>query len=214
MTPMRCIDWTHVYPTRNIAPMAHSKPQTRRSVGERVAPIELPTLAHGSIRVPDPQHAYVHLQFRRFAGCPVCNLHLHRFAQGHARLEAAQVRSVAFFHSSAELMRPYQGSLPFPVVPDPDRRWYRIFGVERSALAVVHRQVVWSALRGLVGAPSNPFAGGTDQTGLPADFMIDPDGTIAALHYGKHADDQWSLDELLELVATRAPTATTGAVIM
>jgi hypothetical protein len=86
-------------------------------------------------------------------------------------------------------------------VPDPERRWYRHFGVERSALAVVHPRVVWSALRGLVSAPSNPFAGGTDQTGLPADFLIDPEGTIVALHYGKHADAQWSLEEVLALVA-------------
>jgi hypothetical protein len=27
------------------------------------------------IQVPDPQRL-VHLQFRRFAGCPICNLHL------------------------------------------------------------------------------------------------------------------------------------------
>jgi hypothetical protein len=56
---------------------------------------------------------------------------------------------------------------------------------------------VWSALRGLVGAPSNPLAGGGDQTGLPADFLIDAGGVIVGAHYGRHADDQWSLDEVL-----------------
>lgn len=174
----------------------------RRSVGERLDPIELSTLAHGTLRVPGP--GLVHLQFRRFAGCPVCNLHLGRFAKGHGRLEAAGVRTVAFFHSPAELMRPYQGALPFPTVPDPERRWYRHFGVERSAFAIVHPQVIWSALRGLVTAHSNPLAGGTDQTGMPADFLIDSKGVIAAAHYGAHADDQWSLDEVLTL-ASRAP---------
>lgn len=94
-------------------------------------------------------------------------------------------------------MRPYQGALPFPAVPDPERRWYRHFGVERSAIAVVHPQVVWSALRGLVGARSNPLAGGRDQSGLPADFLIDSRGVIVGTHYGRHADDQWSLDEVL-----------------
>ncbi len=98
-------------------------------------------------------------------------------------------------------MRPYQGALPFPTVPDPERRWYRRFGAERSALAVVHPQVIWSAIRGRVGATSNPFAGGSDQTGLPADFLINSDGVIMGAHYGKHADDQWSLDEVLTLAA-------------
>jgi AhpC/TSA family len=179
--------------------MTGPDPKVRRSVGEQLAPIELSTLAHGSLRVPGPE--WVHLQFRRFAGCPVCNLHLRRFAEGHHRLAVAGVRSVAFFHSPAELMRTYQGALPFPTVPDPDRRWYRHFGVERSAFAVAHPRVVWSALRGLASAPSNPFAGGSDQAGLPADFLIDSNGTIVAVHYGKHADDQWSLDEVLALVA-------------
>lgn len=177
--------------------MTDPETHPRRSVGDRLDPIRLSTLAHGIVLVPGPAH--VHLQFRRFAGCPVCNLHLRRFAEGQARLEDAGVRTVAFFHSPAELMRPYQGALPFPTVPDPERHWYRHFGVERSALAIVHPKVMWSALRGLVSAPSNPFAGGSQQTGLPAEFLINSTGVIVAAHYGKHADDQWSLDEVLAL---------------
>lgn len=175
--------------------MANSDSDTRRSVGEFLDPFELSTLAHGTVRLPGT--GFTHLQFRRFAGCPVCNLHLRRFAEGQAHLANAGVCTIAFFHSPAELMLPYQGALPFPTVPDPERRWYRHFGVERSMLAVAHPQVVWSALRGLVGAPSNPFAGGSDQTGLPADFLIDSGGVIVGTHYGQHADDQWSLDDVL-----------------
>jgi len=181
--------------------MTHSESKTRRSVGDKLAPFQLSTLAHGIVDVPDS--TLVHLQFRRFAGCPVCNLHLRRFAEGQDRLQAADVRTVAFFHSPAALMLPYQGALPFATVPDPERRWYRQFGVERSACAVVHPQVIWSALRGLFDAPSNPFAGGSDQTGLPADFLIDSGGVIIALHYGRHADDQWSLDEVLDHAANQ-----------
>lgn len=179
--------------------MTETELRARRAVGERIDAIELTTLMHGTLRVPG--RSFVHLQFRRFAGCPVCNLHLRQFAAGHGRLEAAGVRTIAFFHSPAELMRPYQGDLPFATVPDPERRWYRHFGVERSAFAVVHPQVIWSALRGLVSAPSNPLAGGTDQTGLPADVLLDADGVIVGVHYGAHADDQWSVDDLLAHVA-------------
>jgi hypothetical protein len=180
-----------------LAGMTTRETSRRRTVGEQLAPIQLTTLAHGIIAVPAA--STVHLQFRRFAGCPVCNLHLRSFAQAQARLEAAGVMTIAFFHSPAELMQPYQGQLPFPAVPDPGRHWYRQFGVERSRLAVAHPQVVWSAVRGLVGAPSNPFAGGSDQSGLPADFLISSSGAVLAVHYGKHADDQWSVDELSAL---------------
>ncbi|HVY31992.1 MAG TPA: peroxiredoxin-like family protein [Polyangiaceae bacterium] len=146
--------------------------------------------------------AAVHLQFRRFAGCPVCNLHLQTFSRAHQRLNDAGVLSVAFFHSTTEQMTPYQGQLPFPCVADPERRWYRYFGVERSLFAVAHPRVIDAALRGLVVAPSNPFVGGSDQTGLPADFLVDRDNIIVAARYGSHANDQWSVDELLALART------------
>ena len=34
--------------------------------------------------------------------------------------------------------------------------------------------------------------------GLPADFLIAPDGRLAAVKYGTNAYDQWTVDELLE----------------
>lgn len=35
--------------------------------------------------------------------------------------------------------------------------------------------------------------------GLPADFFVTTDGVLEAVHYGKHADDQWSVDDVLAL---------------
>jgi hypothetical protein len=35
--------------------------------------------------------------------------------------------------------------------------------------------------------------------GLPADFLVSPDGIVLAAHYGMHADDQWSVDTVLSL---------------
>lgn len=167
----------------------------RRTPGERIAPFRLETLSHGPIDLPGP--GYVHLQLRRFAGCPICNLHMARFAKEHARLVAAGVRTVAVFHSPAEVMRPYQGDLPFAVVPDPERRWYRLFGAERSALASFHPRAMWSAMKGLASARASPLAGASDPSQLPADVLLDRHGTIVDVHYGAHADDQWSVDELL-----------------
>jgi peroxiredoxin len=176
--------------------MAVSK---RRLAGERLAPLQFIDLHGNSLKLPTPQ--LVHLQFRRFAGCPVCNLHVQTFARAHQQLKDAGVLTVAFFHSTALQMAPYQGKLPFPCVPDAERRWYRYFGVERSLAAVVHPRVIGAALKGLMTAPSNPFVGGSDQTGLPADFLVDRNNVIVAAHYGSHANDQWSVDEVLALAA-------------
>jgi peroxiredoxin len=174
--------------------MAVSK---RRSPGEQLPALQFTSIQGDRVDVPGTD--LIHLQFRRFAGCPVCNLHLQSFARAHGRLRDAGVLTVAFFHSAPEQMKPYQGQLPFPCVADPGRRWYGFFGVERSRFAVLHPRVIGAALKGLVAAPSNPFVGGADQTGLPADFLVDRSNLIVAARYGSHANDQWNVDEVLGL---------------
>ena len=44
-------------------------------VGDVISPLELETIRGKVIKIPDPEHK-IHLQFRRYAGCPVCNLHM------------------------------------------------------------------------------------------------------------------------------------------
>ncbi|MBM4778362.1 MAG: AhpC/TSA family protein [Archangiaceae bacterium] len=170
----------------------------RRTVGQRLAPFQLETLAHGTLEVP--RRGWVHLRFMRFAGCPVCNLHLRRFSKEAERLRTFDITSVSFFHSPKASMLPYQAELPFPVVADPERRWFGAFGVERSITAVMNPLVWVSALGGIASGPTNPFERGGEQDGLPAEFLVDASGTIVALHYGRWADDHWSMDELLARV--------------
>ncbi len=172
----------------------------RRVAGEQLPPIQFTSLRGDTVSLPAADVA--HLQFRRFAGCPICNLHLQTFSRAHQRLAAAGVRTVAFFHSTSEQMRPYQGQLPFACVADPEKRWYQYFGVERSFLAVADPRAIGAGLKGLFAAPSNPFVGGLDPSGLPADFLIDQSNVIVAARYGSHADDQWTVEELLALVRT------------
>ena len=157
------------------------------------------TVTGDHVRVPDTD-LLVHLQFRRFAGCPVCNLHLHSVVQRHDEITAAGVREVVFFHSPADELRAYD--FPFAVVADPDKRHYREFGVESSRRALLHPRT-WSAivrgsaltLAGTYRRPATTQEGG--RLGLPADFLIAPDGRVLAARYGTHASDQWSVDELL-----------------
>jgi hypothetical protein len=54
-----------------------------------------------------------------------------------------------------------------------------------------------NVLRLLPGLPGLPSSG-ESALGLPADFLIATDGRVRACKYGEHADDQWSVDELLE----------------
>lgn len=152
--------------------------------------------------MPDGE-GLLHLQFRRFAGCPVCSLHLRSVARRHAEIVAAGIAEVVVFASRTEELAPH-AALPFPLIADPDRRLYRDFGVEPSPWALTHPRAWWAALRGLRSIRPPRVRPGARMLGLPGDFLIAPDGTVMAVHYGRHADDQWSVDELLALAAAPA----------
>ena len=181
----------------------------RLAAGSVLEPFTLTALDGSVVAVPGPGR--VHLQFRRFAGCPICSLHLRGFAGRHAEIAAAGITEVTFFHSAAEHLRGYQADLPFAVIADPDRVYYRRFGVEKGVRSLADPRALAAAVRGgrqwMAHRGEPDWAGvgendGTTHLGLPADFLIDTDGTVAAVHYGRHADDQWSVDELLEINRT------------
>ncbi|WBB48573.1 peroxiredoxin-like family protein [Verrucosispora sp. WMMA2044] len=171
--------------------------------GQVLARFDLTTITGQPVQIPDPDRL-VHLQFRRFAGCPICNLHLRSITRRHDEIVAAGVREVAVFHSTAAAMQPYQGDLPFATIADPDRRLYVRFGVDASPWAVLHPRTWIAALRGVAAGNAAPPAQGESALGLPADFLIGTDGRVLAHKYGRHADDQWSVDELLHLALRRS----------
>ncbi|MBF6075902.1 AhpC/TSA family protein [Nocardia beijingensis] len=168
----------------------------------------LVTISGAQVQVPDPNRL-IHLQFRRFAGCPVCNLHLRSIVTRRAEIAAAGIREVIVFHSSAAELRKYTAELPLDFIADPDRKLYREFGVESSPRALLDPRGWPAILRGVAhdayatlrhkqaAPPAKPEGG---SLGLPADFLISPDGRVLAAKHGAHVNDQWSVDELLALV--------------
>lgn len=176
----------------------------RLAAGELAPILELETLAGTAVRIPDPDRA-VHVQFRRFAGCPICNLHLRRVAQRISEITDAGIREVVLFHSEPETMRTFQGDLPFDVVADPQRHAYDRYGVGSSVRSILDPRAWGGYLRGMFARhASSSVKGEGGHTGLPADFLILPSGVIHAVKYGVHADDQWSVDELLATAGRQA----------
>ena len=180
------------------------------SPGSLLRPRVLQDVSGRSVSIPQApgpgKPTLVHLQFRRFAGCPVCNLHLRSFARRHRELEMAGVREVVLFHSPADELRPHTADLPFAVVADPDKRLYAEFGVASSPRALLDPRAWLPILRaigfalagtlmGTFRPPASKPHGG--RLGLPADFLIAPDGRVVACKYGAHVDDHWSIDDVL-----------------
>lgn len=182
------------------------------TVGDMIARHELRAVIGNSVSIPQAGET-IHLQFRRFAGCMVCNLHLKSIVARSAEITTAGIREVIVFHSTGEEIRRHEADLPFSVVGDPYKRLYREFGVETSPRALLDPHVVQAMPRALANVvssvaghrqPAPPAIPTGGELGLPADFLISGDGRVLAVKYGTHAYDQWSVDELLALAeATR-----------
>jgi hypothetical protein len=178
--------------------------------GDVVGAHKFATISGDEVGIPDPS-SLIHLQFRRFAGCPVCNLHLHSMMRRNDEILGAGIREIVFFHSSAEDLREHASMFPFAVVANPDKDVYRAFGVESGARALLDPRG-WGAIAGGIGRSAAAILAGREAVpslnphggryGLPADLLIAPDGCVIASKYGQYVDDQWSVDELLGLART------------
>jgi peroxiredoxin len=183
-------------------------PYQKLKPGQFIAARRLSALGE-AVALPDPNRL-IHLQFRRFAGCPVCDLHLHSIAQRHQEIVSAGILEIAVFHSSADDLRPFTAELPFAVVADPKKNLYAEFGAEASPRALLNPRAWLPILRGVWRSLGRIVQGKQQFTslrpeggklGLPADFLIASDGRILACKYGEHIYDQWSVADILAQAA-------------
>src|SRR5437879_13120966 len=99
--------------------------------GDTVPATTLVSVTGESIKFPDPNRV-VHLQLRRFVDCPICNTHIAEM-RGRAReIEAAGIKAVIVFHSSATSIRSYKKDVSFVLVRDAREALYNDFGGESS----------------------------------------------------------------------------------
>lgn len=168
--------------------------------GQYLPKLDLTNIHGQQVSVP-AEGTWTHLQFRRFAGCPICNVHLQTFIARYDEIVSEGIAEVVVFHSSDAELLPYQGQFPFDVIGDPKKVLYKQFGVEASISAFFSLKAWGASMRGLAirDKPKMVMMPEGGPTGLPADFLVAPDGSVGAVHYGTHAYDQWSVDDMLKL---------------
>ena len=171
----------------------------KMQVGDLINKRRLMTFESKPVSIPDAKHL-IHLQFRRFAGCPFCSVHLGSLQRRYAEIDAAGIREVVVFRSTVAALQGHHAGTSFAVIADPEDKLYAEFGVGSGLSALLHPRALVAAvpnvIRMLPKLPGLP-PWGKGVLGLPADFLIAKDGRIVACKYGVHAEDQWSVDELL-----------------
>src|SRR5262245_43135899 len=115
------------------------------------------------------------LKFCRFATCPICSLHMHRFIQEHRMVRDAGLTTVVLYHSPADKLAEAQDCAPpFDLVPDAEKTIFRAYGVERGLRGFVSPTVMREYFKALMaGYSPGLLSSDGGVTGNPADFLID-----------------------------------------
>ena len=152
------------------------------------------------------------LSFFRYSGCPWCNLAIYRLTEMAPDLEMQGVKVVCFVQSTQEnieknVINRHDLKPPFNVVPDPDKIIYDLYGVEESALKYftsLRKAPEWIYSSYKLHFKQPEVDGSA--TLVPAQFLIDSDGTIIKVHYGTDYADDMTYSEIKDAIASYMST--------
>ena len=143
------------------------------------------------------------IAFFRHAGCPFCNLRVHALSKESETLKSMNLEMIFFFESKEKVIQRstfHLGVSPIPIIADPEKNWYNVYGLETSGYksAVSHltsfAQTVWKAKSS--GLPVHLMADGESISTIPAEFLLDKDLVIKKLHYSQRLDDRMEISDI------------------
>lgn len=143
------------------------------------------------------------LCFFRDPACPFCNFRIYELTERHDELARHGLAVVAVFAAAAEDVKRFVAHRPrpFPVVADPASVAYAAYGVERRSLWGKLKAIVTRVPTLLKGLRIVGLAGLGTGNLMPADFLIDEKGDIAATWYGSDAGDRIPLERVEAFLA-------------
>jgi thioredoxin-dependent peroxiredoxin len=153
------------------------------------------------------------LAFYRYAGCPLCNLHLYEASLQLDTMPRTDLAMIAVFESSHEKfanVHHWVCSVPLKLVSDPKKKLYETFGVDARLSALLQPTVLTSLFRAFRKGFRQGAIGG-DLGQVPGHFLIDEKGRIEHAHYGRHIDDHIPWSTIQGFLSKRAAPKTKKA---
>ena len=113
-------------------PLQHTT-MTKLAMGDIVPVTTFTTFKGETVSLVDVKMPLIHIQFRCYAGCPICNLHLCSIIKCKDKLTMLSVSEIVFFHSTPEELKEHTSYLPFPCVANLMKEFYKMFGMEEGS---------------------------------------------------------------------------------
>jgi len=168
--------------------------------GSKAPIFEVKDLFENKILLENYTNKRLLLSFYRYASCPLCNLRIAQLIQHYDELSSKGLSIIAFFQSPKESIQEYVGKqdVPFAIIPDPERRIYRLYGIESSWFGYIRGGLSFSMIKALMSGFMFGKMEGRKNL-LPADFLIE-DLVVKRAYYGKKISDHIPLEEILTLI--------------
>ncbi|MES9833660.1 MAG: peroxiredoxin-like family protein [Candidatus Thiodiazotropha sp. DIVDIV] len=140
------------------------------------------------------------LSFFRYASCPLCNLRIRELIQTYDQFISRGIRILAVLQSPSERIAHYveRQSPPFSLIPDPDLRLYQMYGVESSwqGFATAWTVGIPRVFKAVVANGFLPGSVENELNRIPADFLINHDGQLTDVYYGRDIGDHMPLQRI------------------
>jgi peroxiredoxin Q/BCP len=169
------------------------------------APVFLLNDIYGrQINLNDYRDKKVLIGFFRHAGCPFCNLRVHTLTKVQTQLKAMGLEMIFFFESKENIMLRssfHQGVSPVPIISDPEKKWYKAYGLEESTskAAISHlttfAQTTVKAVKEKL--PVHMMASGESFSTMPAEFLLDKNLVIKKVHYSERLNDRLDVSDII-----------------
>ncbi len=144
------------------------------------------------------------LTLYRNVGCAICNLRFHELEEETKFFKSKNLTLIAIYESSSENTIKYlDGQTVYPImIPDPELKIYDLYDIEYS---------IFKLIKGLSNGALDKKEKGNKLfhqdiekdgsiTRISADFLIDENGIIQRVYYGKYLGDHLPIEEIKKFI--------------
>lgn len=154
-----------------------------------------------AVKLSDFRGKKIILSFYRNVSCPFCNRRVHQLMGLNYKLKQSGTQILFLFESSNEKISSsvfHQGVSPWPVIGDPEKKVYTLYGVEKSSLKMMRTMVSSNMIQAKKDVESLNLPEDKDASKnlIPADIFIDENFKVVKAKYGKHIDDHVAMEDL------------------
>ncbi len=168
-------------------------------IGDKIVELSLPDIDGTQFTLDQVQGKRYMISFMRFAACPFCQLRIHQLIS-HWQELGDNFTVIAIFDSSLENLQKNaeKQHSPFPIIADENAVYYHKFAIKKSVSGMFKAMLfrMPALLYAMLIKRYFPTSLKGSVTTLPADFLVDENGVISTIYYGKDSGDHMPFERI------------------